>query len=274
VSTAAGGLTGQLRWTNRNPNSRVQTVIRGIVPRLAAAFGMLLVVSLVLVRFVSPDRTVHERILDTIQTLTLAGPALQRDALEARVGMLPNYDPLVGDTASLRDAVVELRRVGDATIGGHLNKLAEAIDEQETLLEAFKSDNALLRNSLRYLAFSIGAAAYETGTRQPAVASELSRLAEAMLVFMQDPRADSMQQARAILDRLGGLPVADAFARRGVFSGGGVGDLSWRHVLCHVGESSCTRQAVSFAAVPPRPPRADDRRFDARGYCTASRGSR
>jgi signal transduction histidine kinase len=214
VSTAADGLTGQLRGTNRNPNSRVQTVIRGILPRLAAAFGILLVVSLVLVRFMSPDPTVHERILDTIQTLTLAGPALQRDALEARAGMLSNYDPLVGDTASLRDAVVELRRVGNATIGEHLNKLAEAIDEQETLLEAFKSDNALLRNSLRYLAFSIGAAAQETGTLQPAVASELSRLAETMLVFIQDPRADSMQQARALLDRLGGLPVADADLKR------------------------------------------------------------
>jgi hypothetical protein len=185
-------------------------VISGIVPRLAAAFGILLVASLLLVRFNSPDPAEHERILDTIRTLTLTGPALQRDALEARAGTLPNYDPLVRDTASLRDGIAELRRVGDGTISEHLNKLAEAIDEQDALLEAFKSDNALLRNSLRYLAFSIGAAAHETGTLQPAVASELSRLAEAMLVFIQDPRADSMQQARALLDRLGGLSVADA----------------------------------------------------------------
>jgi signal transduction histidine kinase/CheY-like chemotaxis protein len=189
-------------------------VISGIVPRLAAAFGILLVVSLLLVRFNSPDPAVHERILDAIRTLTLIGPALQRDALEARAGTLPNYDPLVRDTASLRDAVAELRRVGNGTIG-ELNKLAEAIDEQEALLEAFKSDNALLRNSLRYLGFSISAAVTdETGTLQPAVASELSRFAEAMLVFMQDPRADSMRRARALLDRLGGLPVADVELKR------------------------------------------------------------
>jgi hypothetical protein len=199
---------------NRDRNGRNRPMISGIVPRLAAAFGILLVVSLVLVRFIRPDPAVHGRILDTIRTLTLTSPALQRDALEARAGMLPNYDPLVRDAASLRDAVVELRQMDDATIGEHLDKLAETIDEQEVLLEVFKSDNALLRNSLRYLAFSIGAAAHETGTLQPAVASELSRLAEAMLVFMQDPRADSAQRARALLDRLGGLPVADADLKR------------------------------------------------------------
>ena len=139
-----------------------------------------------------------------IRTLTLDAAALQRDALEARAGMLPNYDPLVRDAAGLRDAMVELRRVGNATIGEHLKKLAEAIDEQEALLEAFKSDNALLRNSLRYLAFSIGApVTHETGTLQPVIASELSRLAEAMLVFIQDPRADSMQQVKCASRSIG-----------------------------------------------------------------------
>jgi hypothetical protein len=173
-------------------------VIIGTVPRLAVAAGILLVVSLVLVRLMSPDPSMHARTLNAIQTLTLNAAALQRDALEARAGMLPNYDPLVRDTANLRDAMVELRRVDNATIGEHLNKLTEAIDEQEALLEAFKSDNALLRNSLRYLALLIGApVTHGTGTLQPAVTSELSRLAEAMLVFMQDPRADSMQQARS-----------------------------------------------------------------------------
>jgi signal transduction histidine kinase len=185
------------------------------LPRLAAALGILLVSSLVLVRFMSPDPEVHERILDTIQTLTLAGPALQRDALEARAGMLTNYDPLVRDSTSLHDGGLELRRVGNATIDEHLNKLAEAIEEQEALLEGFKSDNALLRNSLRYLAFSISAAVtHETGTFQPMIASELSRLAEAMLVFIQDPRADSAQQARTLLDRLDSLPATDADLKR------------------------------------------------------------
>ena len=189
-------------------------MISGIAPRLVAAAGILLGVGLALVHFMSPDPVTHERILDTIGTLTLTADALQRDALKARAGMLPNYDPLVHDAAGLRDALAELRRVGDATIGEHLNKLTEVIDEQEGLLEAFKSDNALLRNSLRYLAFSIGApVTYETGTLQP-VASELSRLAEAMLVFMQDPRADSMQQINVLLDRLGKLPVADADLER------------------------------------------------------------
>jgi signal transduction histidine kinase len=176
---------------------------------------MLLAVSLMLVHFISPDPAMHERVIEVFRTLTRDAAALQRDALEARAGMLPNYDPLVRDAAGLRNAMAELQRAGDATIGEHLNKLTEAIEEQETLLEAFKSDNALLRNSLRYLAFSIGApVTHETGTLQPFVTSELSRLAEAMLVFIQDPRADSMQQVSSLLDRLGKLPVADADLER------------------------------------------------------------
>jgi signal transduction histidine kinase len=206
----AGRLTSQPPRTNHDPNGRDRAVISGVVPRLAVAAGILLAVSLVLVRFMGPDRAMHERILEAIQTLTVDAAALQRDALEARAGMLPNYDALVRDAAGMRDAMAELRRAGDATISAHLKSLAEAIDEQEPLLEAFKSDNALLRNSLRYLAFSIGApVTHETDMDQPVIASELSRLGVAMLVFVQDPRADSTQQVRALLDRLGKLPVAD-----------------------------------------------------------------
>ena len=170
----AGRLTGQPPRTNHDPNGRDRAVISGVVPRLAVAAGILLAVSLVLVRFMGPDRAMHERILEAIQTLIVDAAALQRDALEARAGMLPNYDPLVRDAAGLRDAMAELRRAGDATISAHLKSLAEAIDEQESSLEAFKSDNALLRNSLRYLAFSIGAPiTHETGALQPLIAGEL-----------------------------------------------------------------------------------------------------
>ena len=150
---------------------------------------MLLAVSLMLVAFMRPDPAMHERIIEAVRTLTFDAAALQRDALEARAGMLPNYDPLVRDAAGLRDAMAVLRREGDATISAHLKKLGETIDEQEGLLEAFKSDNALLRNSLGYLAFSLGApVTQETGPLRTLIASELSRLAVAMLVFVQIPR--------------------------------------------------------------------------------------
>ena len=80
---------------------------RRIMPYLWVALGLLLIVSLLSVRSLIPDQADHERIVDAIRLLTLNDTALQRDALEARAGLLPNYDPLVHSAERLRTAVAD-----------------------------------------------------------------------------------------------------------------------------------------------------------------------
>jgi signal transduction histidine kinase/ActR/RegA family two-component response regulator len=184
---------------------------RRIMRYLWVVMGLLLSISLLLARSLTPDRAEHERIVDAIRLLTLTDTALQRDALQARAGLLPNYDPLARAAERLRITMAELRRADDPGFARRLDVLNSQIEERESLLEVFKSDNALLQNSLRYLTYTIAAPGrLGLAEASPATTSELGRLADAMLLFMHDPRPDTTRQVNAILDRLAQLPTDDA----------------------------------------------------------------
>jgi signal transduction histidine kinase/ActR/RegA family two-component response regulator len=180
-----------------------------LVPILA---GLLLVLTYLLVRGASPDPVLHERILQALHALTLNDAALQRDILRARAGLLPNYDPLVQARRGVREAIDTLRVAGDGPYGGssagierHLGDLVAEAAEQEALVETFKSDNALLQNSLAYFTH----ASQELGRRQ-SVAAEVGSLVNAMLQFMRDPQEEVAAEVAAALDRLAGLPAPQA----------------------------------------------------------------
>ena len=172
-----------------------------LVPILA---GLLLALTYLLVRGASPDPVLHERILQALHELTLNDAALHRDMLRARAGLLPNYDPLVRASRGVSKAIEILRVAGAAPYGGsgagierRLRELVAEAVEQEALVETFKSDNALLQNSLAYFTH----ASHDLG-RQESVATEVGALVNAMLQFMRDPREEIAAEAEAALNRL------------------------------------------------------------------------
>src|SRR5262245_42991995 len=126
-------------------------VLAGIVAGLVAALTWFLVQGL------TPDAPRHER-ADAVQAVILSHAALQLDVLRARAGLLVSYDPLVRSMSELIAAGGALSSLGglvgsglSADIDRGIGGLKQAVDEQEALVERFKSDNALLRNSLAYL---------------------------------------------------------------------------------------------------------------------------
>jgi hypothetical protein len=180
-----------------------------LVPILAC---LLLVLTYLLVRGASPDPILHERILQALHALVLNDAALHRDMLRARAGLLPSYDPLVEADRGVREAIDTLRVAGDAPYGGssagiepHLAHLVAEATEQEALVETFKSDNALLQNSLAYFTH----ASRDLGRRQT-VAADVGTLVNAMLQFMRDPQREVAAEAAAALERLARLPGPQA----------------------------------------------------------------
>jgi signal transduction histidine kinase len=170
--------------------------------------GLLLVLTYLLLRGASPDPILHERILQALHALTLNDAALHRDILRARAGLLPSYDPLVEASQGVREAIDALQVAGDAPYGGssapierHLQRLVAEAAEQEALVESFKSDNALLQNSLAYFTH----ASHDLG-RRPSVAAEVGPLVSAMLQFMREPQADVAAEAAAAMERLADPP--------------------------------------------------------------------
>jgi signal transduction histidine kinase len=87
-----------------------------------------------------------------LRDFAIAKSALHRDVLSARTGMLRNYDPLVREVTALHGAVDRLRAaaVGDPEVAAAGDRLASLAVQQEERTEQFKSNNALLQNSLAY----------------------------------------------------------------------------------------------------------------------------
>ena len=186
----------------------------GVTGRLALVvlLGLFLVLSYLL-RGSTPDAALHERRLRAIDALILNQAALQRDVLRSGHGLLLNYDPLVAAVARLRAAAQELRDAGAAKGASRplLDSIAAELDEQEALLEDFKSAQALLRNSLAYFGHLSRGLGKPTSPAAEGVAVVVGELANSMFRFAggssdDDARAD----VATLLDQLSTLaaPVA------------------------------------------------------------------
>ena len=124
---------------------------------IAAGVGvvclLLALLTWLLMRGIATDAVAYSTTLRIFEDFALAEASLDRDVLQARAGLLTNYDPLVRSTEQIAAAVSELRK--QVASGGldtePVDRLAAATKVEEKLTERFKSDNALLRNSLSYV---------------------------------------------------------------------------------------------------------------------------
>ena len=164
--------------------------------------GLLLVLTYLLLRGAAPDAAVHERRLRAIDALILHQAALHRDVLRASHGLLLNYDPLVAAVTRLREVAEELRGAGAAS-GPLMDSIAAELDEQEALVEDFKSAHARLQNSLTYFGHLSGELGTSTSRAGQAVAMAVGRLANGMFRFAGGPSGDvERAEVAALLDKL------------------------------------------------------------------------
>jgi hypothetical protein len=135
--------------------------------------------------------------------------ALARDVLSTRAGVLRNYDPLVREMDALTVSVARLRQIEatDTVTISAIDRLAAAVSQQEQLVEQFKSDNALLQNSLAYLAL------FSSDWDRSATPS-VNSLAAAMLRLTLDTSPVSAREVQGRLDQLAShvWPSGDADA--------------------------------------------------------------
>ncbi|MER8728896.1 two-component system VirA-like sensor kinase [Mesorhizobium sp. M1227] len=182
---------------------------------------LLIALTYLLVQGTAPDAARHERTLDALRTVILYNAALQRDVLRARAGLLRSYDPLVRSIENLDEATQTLPAARDVASGetrADIDKLIAqviaAIRDEEALVERFKSDNALLQNSLNFFNYMSGRLTSEgDGLR----AVEIGALMVAMSRFISDPQPDAAKAVTAALDRLA-RPSVDAVPASDVLS--------------------------------------------------------
>ncbi|MDB5395917.1 MAG: integral rane sensor hybrid histidine kinase [Rhodospirillales bacterium] len=174
---------------------------------LPAAAVLLVVLLLTWLSFgaVNTEAELFDRALGALDELAMTEQTLQRDVLTARAGMLRNYDPLVREMQVLDNTFARLRRSApdDPATAAAIDGLAASISHQEDLIEQFKSNNALLQNSLAY--FALFSSNLESPGRSEPLGPVVGPLAAAMLRLSLDA---SSANAREVEDRL------DELARR------------------------------------------------------------
>ena len=177
---------------------------------IAAGVGvvclLLALLTWLLMRGIVTDAAAYSTTLQTFDDFALAEASLHRDVLRVRAGLLTDYDPLVRSSDQLDVAVSELRAqaASEGLDLGPVDRLAAAIRIEEKLTERFKSDDALLRNSLSYVSLISASPGFHDRN------SRLRALVTAILQLTLDPSARSQQAVEERLLDLAVQPPAEA----------------------------------------------------------------
>jgi signal transduction histidine kinase len=170
----------------------------------SGALGVLLLLALLtwlLLRGIDTNEPAYAVTLRTFDDFALAEASLHRDVLQARAGLLRDYDTLVKAVEAMQDAVRRLR--SDAqTEGldvGPADRLAATVAQQEELTERFKSSNALLQNSLSYVGLLSTSPAF--GAQDAQLAPAAGALAAALLYLRRDTSPDAVKALQERIDQ-------------------------------------------------------------------------
>jgi signal transduction histidine kinase len=179
-------------------------------PAAAAVSALLVLLTWLASRAIDTDAERYDRALKALDRFAVIEITLHRDVLSARAGMLRNYDPLVQEVDDLREALGRLHDNAseDREAAAAIDRFATAAALQEQLTEQFKSDNALLQNSLAF--FQLLSTRLSASDGSGPLAPAVGGLTAAMLQLTIDT---SSAAAREVADRLSALaaqPVASA----------------------------------------------------------------
>jgi signal transduction histidine kinase len=171
---------------------------------LSAALGVLLLLALLtwlLLRGIDTNAAAYAVTLRTFDDFALAEASLHRDILQARAGLLRDYDTLVKAVEAMQDAASRLRSHAQ-TEGldvGPADRLAATVSQQEELTERFKSSNALLQNSLSYVGLLSTSPAF--GAQDAQLAPATGALTAALLNLRRDTSPDAVRALQERIDQ-------------------------------------------------------------------------
>ncbi|MBW8723190.1 MAG: hypothetical protein JF626_15440, partial [Polaromonas sp.] len=166
-------------------------------------------------------------VLRHLQQLDAQG---ESDVLKSRIGINTHYDALAGNQGEVARLMEQLQSDADthkhdeSGQAGRLAALQRAIQEKTALIEQFKSNNSVLRNSLAFLptaAADVQQSLGRSGSAAQPVFRQLSagvnRLLLASMLYSQSPTGDRGAEIQGELSQLEtGLHLVPADIRDGL----------------------------------------------------------
>ena len=146
----------------------------------------------------NPSVERDDHALTTLNEFVATESGLRENILNARLGLLRDYDPLNQQMTRLYELIDHLRENGIASAA--LDPLTEVVDRQDQMTERFKTNNALLQNALAY--FGLLSGRFGLGANDETIDAAITALSTSILHLMLDPSAASRLQVQAGLDSL------------------------------------------------------------------------
>ena len=146
----------------------------------------------------NPSAPRDDHAMATLNDFVATESELRENILNARLGLLRNYDPLNQQMTLLHELLDRLHDNGITTAA--LAPLSNAVDQQDRLTELFKTNNALLQNSLAY--FGLLSGRFGRSAADEPLDGAISALSTSVLHLMLDPSPASTLEVQAGLDRL------------------------------------------------------------------------
>src|SRR5262245_32420535 len=171
-----------------------------LVPGAVAVLVLLALLTWLVLRGTDTNAPAYAAVLRALDEFALAEASLRRDVLQARAGLLRNYDTLVEATQAMQDTVLRVRAYAQAQglDPEPVDRLAAAATQQEELAERFKTDNALLQNSLSYVVLLSTGPPF--GTDDAQLAPVAAKLAAAILHLTRDTSSEAVNALQERID--------------------------------------------------------------------------
>jgi signal transduction histidine kinase len=175
---------------------------------LGAGAALLLTFLFVQQRPVDPRQ--HHRFMHDLNLMTQLDTEISRDLLNSRFELLASYDPFVHRLEKMRGVEADLQHVpsfASENARKQIEKLvgqeSELLTEKGRLLETFKSQNAILKNSLRYFPTLMAEASRTAAAKKDRQLQEhLANLLRDILLYDLTPHSDLGSLVGAEIDLL------------------------------------------------------------------------
>jgi signal transduction histidine kinase len=174
------------------------------MPAVVAVPFLLILLTWLLMSGLNLNSATFDNELQALEDYTRYERAIYREVLTARAGLSRNYDSLVRVQKALEGALDRVQKISgsDPREIAAINNLTVLAGRQEDLIEQFKTQNALLRNSFAYFeVFS----SHLSASGGPAVGAATS-LAAAMLHLTLGATPASASAVQDRLNELAALP--------------------------------------------------------------------
>ena len=154
---------------------------------------------------VNPDE--HSQYVSALRQLQALDARINQNLLQLNQGLAGNYDPIVDKQAKVEALQQQLaappRALGSAreTLRSQVQANRQLWQEKNDLIQTFKTDYAVLRNSLAYFPIAI-ADISRNPTLSPALKTDLSVLLRDLLLFNLSTTAERRQQLEQDIQQL------------------------------------------------------------------------